>query len=58
VNKQIVSITSNIKVSQRLRSRAIQFLTRIVHKDARIHALVLKEINLADFLNANMFGIN
>lgn len=58
INKQIVSIISEVAYNQRLRSKAIQFVTRIVHKDQRISALVLKEIDIAKFLTANIFGIN
>jgi hypothetical protein len=58
INKQIVSIVSEVAYNQRLRSKAIQFVTRIVQKDQRISVLVLKEIDIAKFLSANIFGIN
>jgi hypothetical protein len=58
VNKQIVSIISDGSVSQRLRSRAIQFLTHIARKDTRIHQLILQEIDFATLLHTNMFAIN
>jgi hypothetical protein len=50
VNKQIVSLISSPAVHQKLRIRAIQFLTTIVKKDSRVLALVLREVDFAALL--------
>lgn len=54
INKQIASLVSNKKVGQQVRFRALAFLKQIMRIDPDFVALILKEIDLKEFLKTNI----
>ena len=56
INKQIVKIVNSARFDLKLRKRVMVFLRHLIKTDHEFCRLILQEVNLKDFIEANMIG--